>query len=490
MMGAEIFMLLAIIIPFLTAAIVGMSDGKPNQRETATLVGACIAFGVVLNLLPNAMSGLRTSVSLLEFLPGLSLRLELEPLGMMFALIASFLWIVSSVYSIGYMRGKKEGHQTRFFVCFAIAIGSAMTVALAGNMLTLFIGYEVLSLSTYPLVAHHQDADARRGGRIYLGYLLSTSIGLLLLGMIWTWQLTGTLEFKPGGILDGKIEGAAAGLLLIFYMFGIGKAALMPFHRWLPAAMVAPTPVSALLHAVAVVKAGVFSVMKVVVYIFGIDFLGATEEASWLGYVAAGTLLLASLIAMQADNLKRRLAYSTVSQLSYVTLGAAMFHPLGVIGGAMHIAMHAFGKITLFFCAGAIYVATGKVNVSQLNGLGKVMPFTFLAFFIGACSVIGLPPLGGMWSKYYLALAAADNGQLIFIAALMISSVLNVAYLMPIVARGFFKSDSAEGVTRKVKEAPVLCVLPLCISALGCIALFFFADDLYELLAPLAGDHK
>ena len=489
-MGADAFMLMAIAIPFLTSALVGMSDGKPNQRETATLVGACIAFGVVLNLLPNAMSGLRTSVSLLEFLPGLSLRLELEPLGMMFALIASFLWIVSSVYSIGYMRGKKEGHQTRFFVCFAIAIGSAMTVALAGNMLTLFIGYEVLSLSTYPLVAHHQDADARRGGRIYLGYLLSTSIGLLLLGMIWTWQLTGTLEFKPGGILDGKIEGAAAGLLLIFYMFGIGKAALMPFHRWLPAAMVAPTPVSALLHAVAVVKAGVFSVMKVVVYIFGIDFLGATEEASWLGYVAAGTLLLASLIAMQADNLKRRLAYSTVSQLSYVTLGAAMFHPLGVIGGAMHIAMHAFGKITLFFCAGAIYVATGKVNVSQLNGLGKVMPFTFLAFFIGACSVIGLPPLGGMWSKYYLALAAADNGQLIFIAALMISSVLNVAYLMPIVARGFFKSDSAEGVTRKVKEAPVLCVLPLCISALGCIALFFFADDLYELLAPLAGDHK
>ena len=204
-MGAEVFMLLAIVVPFITAILVGLSDGKPNQRETVTLVGACVTFGVVLNLLPGAMEGLRTSISLLEFVPGLSIRLELEPLGMMFALIASFLWIVSSIYSIGYMRGKNEDHQTRFFVCFALAIGSALTVAFAGNMLTLFIAYEVLSLSTYPLVAHHQNAEARKGGRIYLGYLLTTSIGLLLFGMVWTWQLTGTLEFKPGGILEGHI---------------------------------------------------------------------------------------------------------------------------------------------------------------------------------------------------------------------------------------------------------------------------------------------
>lgn len=489
-MGAEVFMLLAIVVPFITAILVGLSDGKPNQRETVTLVGACVTFGVVLNLLPGAMEGARTSVSLLEFVPGLSIRLELEPLGMMFALIASFLWIVSSIYSIGYMRGKNENHQTRFFVCFALAIGSALTVALAGNMLTLFIAYEVLSLSTYPLVAHHQNAEARKGGRIYLGYLLTTSIGLLLFGMVWTWQLTGTLDFKPGGILEGHIGQAGAALLLILYMFGIGKAALMPFHRWLPAAMVAPTPVSALLHAVAVVKAGVFAVLKVIVYIFGVDFLGATGDASWLGYVAAGTLLLASVIAMQADNLKRRLAYSTVSQLSYITLGAAMFHPLGIIGGAMHIAMHAFGKITLFFCAGAIYVASGKVNVSQLNGLGKVMPFTFAAFFIGTCSVIGLPPFGGMWSKYYLALAAADTGQLFFLGALMVSSILNVAYLIPIVARGFFRPSDAPEEGGGIKEAPVFCVIPLCISALGCIALFFFADDLYNLLLPLAGEVK
>ena len=214
-MGAEVLMLLAITVPFVTAVLVGMSDSKPNQRETVTLVGACITFGVVLNLLPGAMEGVRSSVELFEFVPGLTIRLELEPLGMMFALIASFLWIVSSIYSIGYMRGKNEGHQTRFFICFAIAIGSALFIALAGNMMALFIGYEVLSLSTYPLVAHHQNAEARKGGRIYLGYLLTTSIGLLLLGMIWTWHLTGTLEFKPGGILEGKVEEATAGILLI-----------------------------------------------------------------------------------------------------------------------------------------------------------------------------------------------------------------------------------------------------------------------------------
>ena len=489
-MGAEHFMILAMVIPLVTAVMIGLSDGKPNQRETITILGAGTLFVVVLQLLPGILDGLRTRIDLIEFVPGLTITFELEPLGMMFALIASFLWIINSVYSIGYMRAKKESHQTRFYVCFGIAISSTMCIALSGNMLTLFIGYEILTISTYPLVTHHGDAEGRKKGRIYLGFLMSTSIGLLLLGMMWTWDIAGTLDFVPGGILEGRVEGAISGVLLVLYMFGIGKAALMPFHRWLPAAMVAPTPVSALLHAVAVVKAGVFSVLKVIVYIFGVDFLDTAVDADWLGYVAAATLIIASLIALRADNLKRRLAYSTVSQLAYVTLGAAMFHPLGIIGGAMHIAMHAFGKITLFFCAGAIYVATGKVSVSQLNGLGRKMPFTFAAFFIGACSVIGLPPFGGMWSKYYLGLAAADNGQILFIAVLMISSVLNVAYLLPIVARGFFLADEEETEEPAFKEAPLFCVLPLCLSAAGCIALFFFASDLFDLLLPLGGELK
>jgi multicomponent Na+:H+ antiporter subunit D len=272
---------------------------------------------------------------------------------------------------------------------------------------------------------------------------------------------------------------------MVLYAFGTGKAALMPFHRWLPAAMVAPTPVSALLHAVAVVKAGVFTILKVVIYIFGIDLLQSTGASVWLMYVASGTILIASLVALRKDNLKARLAYSTVSQLSYIVLGGALANHWSVVGGGMHIVMHAFGKITLFFCAGAIYVATDKTEVSDMRGIGRAMPVTMFAFLIGALSVIGLPPLGGSWSKWYLALGAVDSGRAIFVWVLMISSLLNIAYLIPPVVRGFFSAPRGAENTG-IREAPLFCVVPLCFTALGCVVLFFFADGVYELLTPLA----
>jgi multicomponent Na+:H+ antiporter subunit D len=353
-------------------------------------------------------------------------------------------------------------------------------------MFTLFIFYEVLTLCTYPLVTHKGTPEAKRGGRIYLGFLLSTSIGLQLLAIIWTWNVTGTLDFTHGGILQGRVNDTVAAILLLLYMFGIGKAALMPLHRWLPAAMVAPTPVSALLHAVAVVKAGVFTVLKVIIYIFGIDYLTATGANKILMVIAGATLLIASLVALTRNNLKARLAYSTVSQLSYIVLGAALANSWGIIGGGMHIVMHAFGKITLFFCAGAIYVATRKTEVSQLIGIGRQMPVTMTAFFIGALSIIGLPPLGGSWSKWYLAMAAVEAEQLVFVAILMISSLLSIAYLMPIVARAFFLPLPKNERRVKRREAPLLCVLPLCLTAIGSLLLFFFADFIYRLLAPIA----
>jgi multicomponent Na+:H+ antiporter subunit D len=370
-------------------------------------------------------------------------------------------------------------------------------VAFAGNLLTLFVFYEALTLSTYPLVTHKGGQNAMEAGRTYLGILLGTSIGLLLLAIIWTWSVTGTTDFVPGGILAGHMEGVQVAVLLALFMFGIGKAALMPFHRWLPAAMVAPTPVSALLHAVAVVKAGVFAVMKVSVYIFGIGFLGETGASQWLMWVAATTLLLASLVALTKNNLKARLAYSTVSQLAYVVLGAALATSMGVMGGSLHIAMHAVGKITLFFCAGAIYTATHKTEVSELDGLGRLMPFTFGAFLIGTLSIIGLPPLGGSWSKWYLILGAADAGQLAMIGVLMVSSLLNIAYLLSVVARGFFLPAPGEAAVVRVgeetsginwagiREAPLLCLVPPCLTACGCLLLFFYADFLYRLLMPI-----
>ncbi|MCG8593374.1 MAG: monovalent cation/H+ antiporter subunit D family protein [Kiloniellales bacterium] len=488
-MTAETQILLTLALPSFGALLIGLCGRRPNLREAVTLTTAGLLFGNVLLLLPEIAAGARPSVTLTQvrIFPNVPIRFEVEPLGMMFAVIASGLWIVNSLYSIGYMRGNGEQNQTRFYVCFAIALASTMGVAFAGNMLTLFIFYEALTLSTYPLVIHKGNEAARAGGRVYLGILLATSIGLLLLGILATWNVAGTLDFVPGGILEGKVSEPVVGLLLFLYMFGIGKAALMPIHRWLPSAMVAPTPVSALLHAVAVVKAGVFTVLKVTIYIFGVDSLGRTGLNDWVAYVAAATILLASLIAMTKDNLKARLAYSTVSQLSYVVLGAMLASTLGIIGGGMHIAMHAVGKITLFFCAGAIYVATHKTEISDMTGIGRSMPVTMFAFLLGSLSIIGLPPFGGSWSKWYLALGAAETGQTLLVAVLMISSLLNVAYLMPIVARAFFLPPPGEAGAAAVgiREAPMFCVVPLSITALGCLALFFYADAVYDFLTLL-----
>ncbi|NNE08764.1 MAG: monovalent cation/H+ antiporter subunit D family protein [Gemmatimonadetes bacterium] len=483
-MTHEMTLLVAPLVPLIGAALVGLTGRSPNLRETVSVVTGLVLLALVAPLAPAVMNGARPEATVLEVLPGLPIAFALEPLGMVFALVASGLWIVTTLYAIGYMRAHDEPSQTRFYVCFALAISASVGIAFAANLFTLFIFYEALTLSTYPLVTHSRTAEAMRSGRVYLGVLLTTSISFLLLAVIWTWFLTGTLDFTPGGILAGKAGPMTIGILLALFAFGTGKAALMPFHKWLPAAMVAPTPVSALLHAVAVVKAGVFTVMKVIVYIFGLDLLTETGANEWLIYVSSGTIVLASLIAMTKDNLKARLAYSTISQLSYIVLGAALATQAAMIGGSMHIAMHAFGKITLFFCAGAIYVATHKKNISDMEGLGRAMPLTFAAFFIGSLSVIGLPPLGGMWSKWFLVLGAADAGRMIPIVVLMVSSLLNVAYLLPIPLRAFFRAPKglAAGETLKYAEAPAFCLVPLCVTALGCVVLFFYADTIYRLL--------
>ena len=491
MMPPDTAILAAVFLPLIGAILICLTGSKPNLREAVTLLTSIGLFGLVLTVFSSVANGKRPEATLIEMFPGLSLSFKVEPLGATFGLIASGLWILTSVYAIGYMRGHHEKNQTSFYACFALALASTMGVAFAGNMLTLFVFYEVLSVCTYPLVTHSGTAEAKRAGRLYLGILLGTSIGLQLCGIGYTWAVAGTLDFTDGGILDGKLGDGLVALLMALYLFGIGKAAVMPFHKWLPAAMVAPTPVSALLHAVAVVKAGVFSVLKVAIYIFGLDLLEQSGASLWLAYLAAATILIASLIAMSKDNLKLRLAYSTVSQLSYVVLGAMLATSSSTIGGAMHIAMHAVGKITLFFCAGAIMVATHKTEISQMHGLGRQMPFTFIAFGIAALSIIGLPPLGGAWSKWQLALGAAEAEQVILVAVLMISSLLNVAYLIPIVVRGFLPGPVAGGgpsiPTRgwHLQEAPLLCVIPLCITALACVILFFKVDSIYVFLTPI-----
>lgn len=481
-MTAGMAILVALVLPLVGAVGIALAGSRPNLREGVTLVTAVALFICVSQLLAPVLAGERPELILVEALPGLPVAFRVEPLGMLFALIATSLWIINSIYSIGYMRGNAEAHQTRFYVCFALAIAAALAIAFAANLWTLFLFYEVLTLITYPLVTHAGTDKAKQGGRTYLGILMGTSVLFLLPAVIYVWHVSGTTDFRLGGILPADMDKGAVAVLLAFFMFGIGKAALMPFHRWLPAAMVAPTPVSALLHAVAVVKAGVFSVVKVVIYVFGLDALvGATD---WLVAISGFTIVAASVVALSADNLKRRLAYSTVSQLSYIILAVAVLAPLSVVGAALHIAAHAFGKITLFFAAGSIYTAAHKTEVSQLDGIGRRMPWTMAAFGIGALSMIGLPPAAGFVSKWYLVSGAVSQGAWAALAVLLLSTLLNAGYFLPIVYRAFFRPLSADALAHPHGEAPWPIVLALTLTAAGTVALFFFPD------VPLALAHQ
>jgi len=484
-MTGGVLILLALATPLAGAVGIAVTGGSPNQRETVTLVTACSLFAIVLSILHAGLGGAWPALSLAEPVRGLPIAFAVEPLGMIFALVASGLWIVNSIYSIGYMRGNDEPHQTRFYVCFALALASTIGIAFAGNLLTLFIFYEALTLTTYPLVTHHGDQASKRAGRTYLGLLVGTSIGLLLFAILATWSLVGDASFRPGGILAGKVDLAVGSFLLVLFMFGVGKAALMPFHRWLPAAMVAPTPVSALLHAVAVVKAGVFCVVKIAVYVFGLDYLAVLPASDLIFAVACITLLGASMIALRQDNLKRRLAYSTVSQLSYVVMATFVLAPISVMAAALHIAAHAFGKITLFFAAGSIYTATHKTEVSQLAGIGRRMPWTMGAFAIGALSMIGVPPAAGFVSKLYMLIGAIETRAWLAIAVIAASTLLNAAYYLPIVHAAFFKPPPADAEPHG--EAPFPMVLAVTITAALTVAFFLFPGPGVDLAGRLVG---
>ncbi|WP_459880261.1 monovalent cation/H+ antiporter subunit D family protein [Desulfothermus naphthae] len=465
---------------FVIPILISCGERRPNFREAWTFVAGIIKFSIIVSMVPGVLKGAKYYFCLVKLGQGVSISFKVDGLGLTFALVASFLWIVTSLYSIGYMRGLKEHSQTRFFCFFALALSSTIGVAFSANLLTMYMFYEILSLSTYPLVVHHQDEDAKISGRKYLTYIITTSVGLVLPAMIICYIHAHTLTFQSNGILMGKGSDLLLTILFFMFLFGFAKAAIMPLHSWLPAAMVAPTPVSALLHAVAVVKVGVFSIIRIFTGIYGIELIKNLHLGVYSAYIAVFTILVGSLIAMSQDELKRRLAFSTISQLSYIILGISLLTPRGMLGGIIHIVMHAFGKITLFFGAGAIYVATGKKYISQLNGLGKKMPITFLTFFIGALSVIGLPPTGGFYSKWYLVLGCIDAHNLLLLLVLLISSFLNAVYFLPIVFKGFFynANDSEE-----IKEAPICCIIPMIITALISIILFFYQDIFYKLLS-------
>ena len=476
--------LMAVAVSLVGAVLISASGRSPNLREFWTLAAAVLKFVLVASMVPAVLGGQVIEQSVFSIFPGLEIKFRVDALGLFFGFTASFLWIVTSVYSIGYVRSLREHAQTRYFTCFAVALSATIGVAFSANLLTAFIFYEILTLCTFPLVAHKETPEAMAGARKYLAYLLGTSLAFLMFAVVITYTATGTLEYAEGGMYAGKgISTTVVTVAFVLFMAGIAKAAMMPFHPWLPAAMVAPTPVSALLHAVAVVKTGVFLVVKVVLYVFGVGLLKEIGLGTALAWYASFTIIVASVIALRQDNLKRRLAYSTISQLSYVVLGVALLSPSGITGSVMHIVIHAFAKITLFFTAGAIYVASRKTLVSELDGIGRRMPFTMMAFTLGALSLVGLPPLGGFVSKWYLVSGVIEAGQLPILIVIAVSSVLNACYFLPIVYRAFFKEPPGGTVHG---EAPAMMVVPLVLTAAGAVGLFFWPGIFLELARLVA----
>ncbi len=449
-------------------------------------MAAVAKFALVLSMLPSVLQGRYPEITLFAISPGISLALKVDFLGIIFALSASLLWILTSFFSIGYMRGLEGHKQTRYFASFAVCLSATIGIAFAANFLTLVIFYEILTIATYPLVIHKETPEAIFGGRKYLVYLLTGGV-FLLLALAFTYQVSGSVDFQAGGILPAGVGKGSVIMLSILFLLSFGvKSAIMPLHGWLPTAMVAPTPVSALLHAVAVVKAGVFGFARAIGFIIGPGLLHGSGASGFLAGLAAATIIIASLIALRQDNLKMRLAYSTVGHLSYIVLGMTMLSPSAWIGGLLHIVNHAMMKITLFFCAGAIYVKTHCENVSELNGIGRQMPITMGAFALASLGLAGVPPINGFISKWYLVQGTLDVGQVVFTATFLLSGLLNAGYLFTIVCRAFFtRSDKFA----KFGEASPLMVIPLVLTAVFSLLLGLFPDQIpyfYRLASHVA----
>ncbi|MEO6423503.1 MAG: monovalent cation/H+ antiporter subunit D family protein [Candidatus Nitrotoga sp.] len=428
----------------LSSLIPGLIIFFLDEKQVATRITLNMASALVKLVLVGAMlwgifQGHHYETRL-PLLPGLDLVLRADPLSMLFVSLSTGLWLVTTVYAIGYL--EDSPHRSRFFGFFSLCVTASVGLALAGNLLTFVLFYELLTLVTYPLVMHRGAEVARLAGRNYLIYTMGGG-ALLLLATVWLYSLTGTLEYTHRGFLSALDAVHHPALIVIFVLLiaGLGvKAALLPLHGWLPQAMVAPAPVSALLHAVAVVKAGAFGIVRVVYDVYGIEFAASLGVTLPLAILASATIIYGSFRALFQDDLKRRLAFSTVSQVSYVVLGVAVVGPIASIGGLVHLVHQGVQKITLFFCAGILAETLGIHKVSEMNGVGRRMPWTMTAFTIGAFGMIGAPPLAGFISKWYLGLGALDAGQNWVIFILAGSSLLNAAYFLPILYRAWFKA--------------------------------------------------
>ena len=493
--------LIVIVVPVFCALCISLFHRFIFAKEFFSIFSSLVVVFFNFSLVLFFLEGRSFNVELIEVFPNVGLSFHIEPIGLVFSSIASLLWFVNSIYSIGYLRGNSEQNQTRFYAYVSLSIFAVMGIAFSSNLFTFFLFYELLTFLTYPLVTHNGSSNAKQGGKIYLGILLFTSICFLLLAICITYSFAGTLDFSKGGILPNELSNTEITILLLIFCFGVGKAALFPFHGWLPAAMVAPTPVSALLHAVAVVKAGVFGIIKIIVYIFGISYLQEITAISILTVLAGFTIIFASYKAMKSTNLKQRLAYSTVSQLSYITMAASLATPLAIAAAIFHLLSHAFGKITLFFAAGSIYTSLHKTEIKEMRGIFYQMPITMICFSLGAFSMIGLPPTVGLLSKWFIITGAVDVQDFFVLSILVLSTILNASYFLPIIYDAFFrkplgyemhtgKKDSNEFYHYRYlgnSEAPIFILIAIMSTATGILFITLFGDHMNYFLNYFGG---
>ena len=481
---------LAVMIPLFGSLVVMTMKNHPNIREFISSSASILLFAIVLSFIPALKAGQTLVYPIFHILPGLSVTLRADGFSMIFAMVASSLWMIAVYYSMGYMRAHDEPCQTRFNACFALAIFGAIGVAFSDNLFTLYLFYEIVSICTYPLVAHHQDEEGYAGARKYIIYLTTTAKMFLLPAMILIYVLVGNLDF-PHNIFTGMFPADTKSWVIVmlycFCILGFAKNGIMPLHHWLPGAMVAPTPVSALLHAVAVVKVGVFCTTRTMLYVFGVDTMNMLNLGIPTAYFVGFTIIMASVIALSKDNLKARLAYSTVSQLSYIILGVALLTPHAINGGLIHIVNHGFSKITLFFCAGAIFIATHKKNISEMSGLGRSMPFTFGAFAIASLSMIGAPPVAGFVTKWYLLVGSMEAHQVGILLILITSTVLNVGYFAPVTYKAFFGKRPVGEVETGIKEAPLSMLIPILIAVTVSVIIGIYPNFMMQFVQMVTG---
>lgn len=489
---SKIMLIAVILIPVFTGVLVPVIPFKKRQHmelflEMAVVINTILVWSLLYHRpIDNFI--------LAKFTGNLAIAFRVDGMGMVFAGLVSFLWPLATLFAFEYMT--KEKHEKVFFMFYTITYGVTLGIALADNILTMYFFYELLTLVTVPLVMHTLTREAILASRKYLYYSLGGA-AFAFIGMIFVIVYGTTTEFVLGGVLDLEKVGERANILLLIYViafmgFGV-KAAIFPFNSWLPQAGVAPTPVTALLHAVAVVKAGAFAILRLTYYSFGADFLRGT----WAQYLLMGivmfTIVYGCSRAVKETHLKRRLAYSTISNLSYILFGAVIMTPLGMVGALTHMAFHAFMKICSFFCAGAIMHQTEKHYIHELDGLGKKMPWVFGIFTVSSLALMGVPGLAGFISKWNLARAAVESGNKMAyfgIGCLLISALLTAIYMLSIVVRAFFPpSDFDEKTIEGFSDPNWKMLLPLFVFAAVIIAFGLFSSPLVKFFEDVAGGY-